>query len=471
MHVLHAVNGRRVSRLAVVGMALALFACDDQRITGVPNQTEPAQLVARSLSAAMADESVRLSVRDAMRLSVVDGHKLVLQDFLASPQGALLMHAATRAAGREGANFQALVGGLPEMDFYMPVREHRRTWKGDGNIAVIAAQDGDGTLPAYKPDGSQLRAERTTPRGLPPFFFLEPAEPKRRRVDAQAARPGDVIEDANDGLGSRLLVWREPNGDSLVFDFSVMTKEERNVLFAGELDTTKVDYFEHYVCDNGYCWTDSEFRFNTTFKDANGNVLGSGTFYVAGLHPDEPDPYYFNAPIIFKRILQNSGQTMYIHIIEEDRGDWGGFNPDDNCGAHTITQNQNGSVMRYYNTSDCEGGVGAGYFGGYALEAQYLWTPKLTEPPPPPPTWYATIQGPTSAEPNNFCNWYASTNVADAQYQWYQNGTPVGNGAELLLTVSSSFTLELQVWNSQGHGSGTSIYVDVQEGNGSCFMQ
>lgn len=465
MSEMHAVPGRRYARLVILSCAL-VFACVDRPTAPAPRGGDP-DFVARTLAAALGDDGARLSVRDAMRLSPLDGHKLVLHTFLQTKEGNTLLREASRRASMTPIQFLAEVTKLGPLDFYMPVRSHRRTWEGDANVALIMYREGtlDQSIPAFTPDGRTLQASRRTPEGLPPFFYLEPSEYKGRRVDAQPAAPGKVIEDANDGHGSAVFVFRSPNGDSTVYDLSTMTPKER-VAFTGGPDTTKVGYFEHYVCDNGACWSDAEFRFNTTWKSASGAVLGSGQYYVASLHPDEPDPYLLNAPLIFARMMETTAETMFIHIIEEDRDDPFGTNPDDNCGAVTINVNQNGLWHNYPDQSDCYGGVGYGYFVNVALTAEYLWTPKPYQPPPPP-TYYVQIIGPTSAEPGNFCNWYVSTNVSNPSYQWYQNGTPISNNPEIVLAVDQSFDLDVQVWNAT-QNYGHSIHVDVQSGNGQC---
>lgn len=466
MDVVHASHRPRWRRLLVLCAALAAAACADgpPTVPAVPASTDDAQLVARALAVAMADDAVRHSVRDAMRFSELDGHKIVLHEYLASSSGAGVLQAASRAAGLDATEFQRRVHDLGALDFYMPVRAHRRTWQGDAHVAVIAARDGGEFVPAYTPRGAVLRASRTSADGLPPFFFLEPSEPKGRRVGAQAPTRGDVIEEAHDGAGSEVLVFRGPDGDSVVMDLAELSPAEREEMLTVSMDTTRLGAFIHQDCDNGYCWTDSEFRFNTRYYSGTGALLGTGE-YRRTLEPGVT--HYLNAPIIFQRMLAGSSEYMQVTLVEEDRGDTFGFNKDDNCGTVSLSPNSNGGWAYYYNTSDCQA-----IQGSLFAEARFDWTPKTQpNPPPPPAPWWVTIQGPSSMQPGQTCNWYASHNVPDASYEWYVNGTLVSTASDLYYNASSSFQLQVQVNSAQGGGQGATMYVDVSWSNGACAFQ
>ena len=473
MNVVHAV-GRRSRWLVILCAAMAAAGCADGTPTSpaLPAPMEDAQLVARSLAGAMADDAVRHAVRDAMRFSDVDGHRIVLQAYLATADGAGLAEAASRAAGMDAAEFQRRVNALPPLDFYMPVRAHRRTWEGDARIAVIAAREGGEFVPAYTPQGRVLQASRTSAEGLPPFFFLEPAERVGRRVGAQPARPGRVIEDANDGTGSEVFVFRGPGGDSVVIDVARLSPGERDALFytSAPMDTTRVGAFEHYNCDNGYCWTDAEFRFDARYYNASGALLGTGSYYRGSMAPGVL--YNLNAPLIYQRMLIGSGEYMTVNLTEEDRGDTFGFNNDDYCGVVTLGPQSYGAWKTYGNQGGCEGGVDEGYLFGYVADARFDWTPKTApNPPPPPAPYWVTIQGPSTMQPGQTCNWYASHNVPDPSYQWYVDGVLVGTDADLIYTGNSSFQLQVQVNSAQGGGQGASLYVDVSTSNPACAFQ
>ncbi|MEX2152609.1 MAG: hypothetical protein WD825_04670 [Gemmatimonadaceae bacterium] len=103
------------------------------------------------------------------------------------------------------------------------------------------------------------------------------------------------------------------------------------------------------------------------------------------------------------------------------------------------------------------------------LRNDFLIDPR--NPPPPSGSYWVNIGGPTTMRPGNTCYWYASTNVADASYQWSADGNVVGTGSELWYSATSSFTLNVLASNSQGHSASHSISVSVSNENGDCHFQ
>ena len=91
------------------------------------------ELVARTIALAMADENVRVTLRNHMRASVVSEHKLHLQDYLAGPLGETLL-AAIEGTGIERADFLAGLRSLPPIQFYVPARQQRLTWTGTPDV-------------------------------------------------------------------------------------------------------------------------------------------------------------------------------------------------------------------------------------------------------------------------------------------------------------------------------------------------
>lgn len=94
-----------------------------------------------------------------------------------------------------------------------------------------------------------------------------------------------------------------------------------------------------------------------------------------------------------------------------------------------------------------------------------------TAPPPPPPSWPVALLGPTSIRPNESCYWYASSGISDASYDWRVNGTSIGSSQDFWYSGSTSFTLEVHVWNSEGHGGSATESSSVSTGNDQCWVQ
>ncbi|HEX8359558.1 MAG TPA: hypothetical protein VF613_05600, partial [Longimicrobium sp.] len=114
----------------------------------------------------MNDADVRVQVRNAMRGSPYNEHKLVLQEFAATRAGRRLIESAAQASGTTAHELDGLIAQLPAMDFYAPFQAHRLAWRGGAEVVVGAAMDVDATaFTAYTADGRTVsyRARSGTP--------------------------------------------------------------------------------------------------------------------------------------------------------------------------------------------------------------------------------------------------------------------------------------------------------------------
>lgn len=202
---------------------LSLVGCDGTSdsivspgtpITAESNaSTSRTEKVARAFALAMRREDIRAQVRNALRASPWTEHKLLLQSFVTTPAGRHLVRAAAEAAGTEPAQIQALVAELPLMDFYVPIRGHRLSWRGTADVSVAATLLHDPeVLTGYRTDGSATIYDLRNGPPTEALLVMHPAERKSRRIRPQADRPGLVIQDADDGELSGTLLWTGADG-------------------------------------------------------------------------------------------------------------------------------------------------------------------------------------------------------------------------------------------------------------------
>jgi hypothetical protein len=175
-------------------LALGLAACAET-LTGT---TEPpagasrslavatpsdAQAVAQAVALAMRHPSIRRQVQRAMRGSRFNEHKLVLQDLVKTPEGENLFSAATKSS----------IANLPTLDFYLPFKTQRQTWKPARDVYVALTFDPDApTITAYGTNGQTLTLKLADGVPAVPLIILHPAEPKATR--------GDLLRNADDSL-------------------------------------------------------------------------------------------------------------------------------------------------------------------------------------------------------------------------------------------------------------------------------
>jgi hypothetical protein len=388
-------------------------ACSDNSSLTAPDAAvspavESARQMARGIALAMASPSVRATVRDAMRASLYDGHNLVLQDFAETPAGQSLMAAAAAARSISTAALMAELAALPRTDFYVPVRAHRQSWTGGPELVVVAAFDAPASVPGYSPDGRVTPISPRAAAGATPFFILQPAEFKGLRVNPQPATAGAVIEDVGDGQGSEIFRWHGADGGVTTIDMADPNAAAQMATLRAKLakvsttlgpsmssgaappcdprqefcgcdvepddpqciqspePPTRIHTFKHYTCDNGYCWTDSEFRIEGRYYGPGGTQAGYGEYYRGSVAPDTT--YTWDAAVLFHRILEGSTEFIDMHIVEQDRNEPFGVNKDDDCGIERITSVSNGYVVGYANTDSCWGD-----YTPRSIDASFSW--------------------------------------------------------------------------------------------------
>ncbi|HWL41045.1 MAG TPA: hypothetical protein VNO75_12490 [Gemmatimonadaceae bacterium] len=373
---------RAIFSSAILGSSLLTVAsCSPDAVTAppAPNPLEAAATtaegsLARSLALAFQDPGVRIQVRDAMRASPVDEHKLVLQTFVQSESGKAMLRAAAERSGVSVESLEAQIASLPELDFYMPIRAHRRSWEATGNILVVATLDLRGPFVGFTTSGNAMLLSGQKRDQLGPFFMLHPAEPKGRRVGAEAASSGSVIESPNDGNGSESLTLTLAGGRTVTIDLSDPNASKQIAEQIGATlsldcdpmdpwqvetdpnctpqggggpapeDTTFLRAFEMDFCDDDACWTNNEIRLTAVYMTSTNHELLRATYRRGDVNPHQT--YAPNVPLIFARIQEGSGEYMIMNLVEEDGGPG---NNDDWCGDLNVTAAQNEGTIYYPN--------------------------------------------------------------------------------------------------------------------------
>lgn len=210
----------------LIAAALVLTACDEtSRPVAPTDEPEPpiaAQAdqgisqLARAASVALGAPAVRSSILAAMRASTAVEHRLLLADYLRSPEGTGLLARSASALDINEDEFLARVeevSGDIELAIAVPLREHRLSWRGTAHIGVAGAWDSDELdLIVHEPDGDRRRV--TTVNALQEYdalFLIRPQETWGTRIGRQADVPGPVIQDAGDG--EQALIWTYDAGD------------------------------------------------------------------------------------------------------------------------------------------------------------------------------------------------------------------------------------------------------------------
>ena len=171
--------------------------------------------LAQWLGEGLGEEDARWALHRALRNSRLFEHKVVLHEFLRGDLGAIVVAAAAERAGRTRREINALLDSIPPMDIYVAYKQHRRTWRWQAPIAVMALLDAGSSLRAHLAGGRVLEPDRTAlvPTSATPFLVLGPREAIVERPDAGLPRiPSETIEDEHGPTTGNLTCYEDCSG-------------------------------------------------------------------------------------------------------------------------------------------------------------------------------------------------------------------------------------------------------------------
>ena len=241
--------------------------------------------VARAMALGMSQPEVREAVRDAMRVSPWTEHKLSLHEFQATPTGELLFRASAAAVGVDLDVLHARIAALPDLDFYVPVRQHRLTWRSTEDYLVAVNLDGRAPTFGYDAKGRAMRLDLSRPE--PPaqtVLMLQTAETKTRRIDPQPNPSGLTIQDPDDGEFGGVLVFKDATGSTRTIELADLVGHGPlaqcydNCTGGGGGGSPPPETFlarikTQEIVDNNNPFESNEFEFNATAWDGSTGFL------------------------------------------------------------------------------------------------------------------------------------------------------------------------------------------------------
>lgn len=294
---------------ALLGAAMGLSGCAERggEVLAPPTASVEAQVgwVARAFAMGMAEPAVRLSVRDAMRASRLTEHKLPLQTYAASADAEPLIQATAAVLGTDAAALRARIARLPELDFYVPARQHRLDWQGTDDFVIAVGLGGQAARGAYASDGSLRSIDLSGALPANAVLMLQSAETKSSRLAPQAARWGRTIQDPDDGTLSGTVTLGDKSGVSLTVGLAEWTQGRGGINRqecyeecgggGGGVPPPPSTYLERLtttdVCDNGNCFEGNEFEFRG--MTPNGTT---GTVRIEGI--ERYESRFLHIPIV-----------------------------------------------------------------------------------------------------------------------------------------------------------------------------
>lgn len=126
--------------------------------------------IGRLVATSLADKSMRHQLKRDLRNAPFKEHKLELSRYLRSDDGKDLL--ASMAIGKSPDDVLTLVDQVRSLEFYMPVRKHRETWVGDGEVLVAVQLEEEDPIIAFDRSGRERRLDPDTPPEQPTLSIV-----------------------------------------------------------------------------------------------------------------------------------------------------------------------------------------------------------------------------------------------------------------------------------------------------------
>lgn len=184
---------------------LAIAACEspnglqpetsEQRFSLAPGQQAQEDVLVRIVAAALRNPVVRQQVYEDMRNSEVAEGKLHLATYL-SGRGGVIAAVAPDFDVRTPNQARAFMAGLPSIELYMPVPEHRRQWTGGEDLVVFAWIGDVGAPAAVTLDGDPFPISLAEPPDRPVLVLTESESfsPRGSALPGRTKGSGLVVE-------------------------------------------------------------------------------------------------------------------------------------------------------------------------------------------------------------------------------------------------------------------------------------
>ena len=281
--------------------------------------------LARGLAIAMADDGLRVRVRDAMKGSPWGQHVIGLQAFLESPLGAGVSVAMGRSIGLSQEDFHQYIQTLSALDLYIPEGRMRRTWRGGDDIAVFASMDFDSLPVSIYSVGGEAQVDLAAPYEA--TFLIEPAGRRIPRFDIDAGS-SLVVEGPNEVA----FYYRFVDADGTVTEgsYTDLLGVSATQLPGGPMaapssnGNTGVKQIESTICDA--LGGDLEVVLKTWFYDEAGALVKSGQIALNGVdapsqcrHDWDGDSYSSPYPVLLSYVLPpGASHKIRIEFWEDD---------------------------------------------------------------------------------------------------------------------------------------------------------
>jgi len=128
--------------------------------------------IGRLVAISLSERPMRHRLKKDLRAAPFEEHKLELASYLRSDHGKQLLREMAEAGGRSTDAVLTTVDQVRSLELYMPVRKHRESWVGDGDLLVaVQLEEGD-PIVAFNSAGKETQVDPATPPAQPTLSIV-----------------------------------------------------------------------------------------------------------------------------------------------------------------------------------------------------------------------------------------------------------------------------------------------------------
>lgn len=277
--------------------------------------SQPAHVqLARAFALGMSQADARALILRSMRASKFNEHKLVLQDFVDTREGARFLGRVASVTGQDLDSLREIVEALPaKMDFYVPSDQHRRSWVGTGDVLVAGLGDPDADRAlGFTPDGQVVDIRSPADIVGSAAFVLHPSEPKAVFPERDLG-PGNTISEEGVETSEVTQVTIKMSSEDCG---STAIQECSEIGGGGGPSGTRVESIVVRFDDGGVFSHDNEIYFVAT-SPLHGTTESDT---VGGIAKDEPELI----SLMIHESLASASNELLVQLWESDGGLNGG---------------------------------------------------------------------------------------------------------------------------------------------------
>jgi hypothetical protein len=172
--------------------------------SGTATEQKALDQIARAVALALQDQGLRQRIKNDMRASAYDEHKLDLRSYLHGQSGGILLAKMAKETGRSRDELLALVGSVRPLEMYFPVRAHRESWTGGSDLQVLGhlTASGDPTA-AFALSGASVPVPGKVAPEMPTLAIVQ------RETDFSAPLDMSKVRNVRDKGGQSIGTYAE----------------------------------------------------------------------------------------------------------------------------------------------------------------------------------------------------------------------------------------------------------------------